>query len=107
MECAPSPLAGGPRGFITTFKQMSVRRYLCILRRNDHLQILTGIPDGSLMQVPQSHEQLVFFTVFYKRLTRSELKAGWYTSQESFLTPGLRRGTLSCCDSHTEEKSCV
>lgn len=52
------------RGFITAFKQMSVRRYLCILRRNDHLQILTGIPDGSLMQVSQSHEQLVFFSVF-------------------------------------------
>lgn len=31
------------RGFITTFKQISERRYLCILRRNDHLQILTQI----------------------------------------------------------------
>ncbi len=51
-ECVLSPLARGPGGFIATFKQISVRRYLCISRRNDHLQILTRISDEPLMQRP-------------------------------------------------------
>lgn len=55
--CIVEPLCGmcsksfGQRtkGFIATLKQISVRRHLCILRRNDHIQILTASLDRPLL----------------------------------------------------------